>query len=507
VMWMKLELPALAPAHRWYVLLSGSTYLNRATLYLQDASGAWQEQAAGDHVPVAQWAQPHFSPLFNIPPGSGTTAWLRIENSPAPTSPFVQVITEDRVQFVRQWTYLLLGGYLGFCFLVFIVALIHARLYGDFAFDVYCLYVACMMLFQFAYTGLGGLFLWPHWAWFNDAAPAMFMLLMVASGIWFIRESTALPRHSRRVDRAVLGFSLFGAVFPVFYTVFNGPLVYTILNVYGLASVVLSISLCWWTWRKGESYSGWLLLGFLPIHLAYPFPALRAAGIIADSWASQYAVLIGSFIEIPLLLYILHWRAKDFSENKARLRALDSTDPLTGLTAAPVLRLRLRDALKRARRADHRCTVMLVELANHAEIRDRAGREAADRSLVVAGSRLSSVVREVDTVCRVADARFAVLCEGPQPEESRRVVAQHIVARGLERVYQLPPDLSLRFRVVTASAPDGAIEIAPDGSVDEQRLMQRLNWALDQLVQDPKKVVHHLEARGPEPDQTEPAPA
>jgi diguanylate cyclase (GGDEF)-like protein len=506
-MWMRLDLPVLDPAHRWFMLLSGSTYLNRATLYVPTAEGGWREQRAGDLVPVAQWDHPHFSPLFGLPAAGASTAWLRLENRPAPASPFVQLVTDERVQFVRQWTFLLLGGYLGFCFLVFIVALIHARLYGDLAFDVYCLYVACMMLFQLAYTGLGGLFLWPHWAWFNDAAPAMFMLLMVASGIWFIRESTALQRHSRRVDRAVMGFSLFGAVFPVFYILFSGPFVYAILNIYGLASVVLSISLCFWTWRRGESYSGWLLLGFLPIHLAYPFPALRAAGVVADSWASQYAVLIGSFIEIPLLLYILHWRAKDFSENRARLRALESTDPLTGLTVTPVLRLRLRDALRRARRSGHRFVVLMVDLANHGEILDRAGREAADRALVVAASRLTSVVREVDTVCRVADTRFAILFEGPQPDEARRLLAQHAVARGLERVYQLPPDMSLRFRIVSAWVPDGAIEVSPDGNIDEQRLLQRMNYALDQLLQEPKKVVHHLEARQPDDRRTEPAPA
>jgi diguanylate cyclase (GGDEF)-like protein len=350
------------------------------------------------------------------------------------------------------------------------------------------------------------LFLWPESASFNDAAPALFMLLMTASGIWFIREATALSRHSQRADRGVIGFSLFGLLFPIAYILYNGPVTYSILNVYGLLSVLLSISVCAWTWRKGEAYSGWLILGFLPVHLAYPFPALRAAGILADSWATQYAVLIGSAIEIPLLLYILNWRAKDFSENRARLRALESTDPLTGLTVTPVLRLRLRDALRRARRYGHRCAVLLVDLANHADIVAREGRESGDRALVVAAARLTSVVREVDTVCRVADTRFAILTEGPQPEEARRLLAQHIVARGLERVYQLPPDLSLRFRVVTASAPNGAIELTPEGSVDEQRLMQRMNWALDRLVEDPRKVVLHLEARSPEAEGP-PAPA
>ncbi|WP_158289991.1 7TM diverse intracellular signaling domain-containing protein [Ramlibacter sp. WS9] len=506
-LWMRLEVPTLDASRRWYLLLSGAGVVNRASLFSQGADGLWQEQRAGDHVPVAQWSHPNHSPLFEMQAKPTGQVWLRLENRPAPASPFLQLMTEDSLEFKRQWTYLLIGGYLGFGLLVFVVGFIHARLYGDPVFDAYCMYVACMLAFQLAFTGLGGLFLWPHWAWFNDAAPAQFMLLMTGSGIWFIRQATALPRHSQRVDRAVVGFSLFGLAFPVFYIVFTGPVAYTILNVYGLASVVLSVSLCLWTWRKGERYSGWLFLGFLPIHLSYPFPALRAAGVLPDSWATQYAVLIGSAIEIPLLLYILHWRAKDFSETHARLRALDSTDPLTGLTVTPVLRLRLRDALRRARRLGHRCAILLVDLSNYGDIVARQGRESGDRALVIAASRLCQVVREVDTVCRVSDTRFAILTEGPQPDDARRALAQHIVARGLERVHQLPADLSLRFRVVSAGAPDGAIELAPEGDVDEQRLMQRLNWALDRLLEDPKKVVHHLEPHTVDNDQTTPAPA
>ena len=502
-LWMRFDLPALSASHRWFMLLSGASYINSASLFTQGPGGVWQEQRAGDHVPVARWPHPNNAPLFEIAAPPAGPLWLRLENKPAATSPFVQLLTEDSLQYKRQWTYLLLGGYLGFVVLVFVVGFIHARLYGDPVFDAYCIYVACMLLFQLSYTGMGGLFLWPQWAWFNDAAPGLFMLLMVGSGIWFIRQATALPRHGRRVDRAVVAFSVFGVLFPLVYIPFTGPVTYAILNLYGLLSVVLSISLCAWTWSKGERYSGWLLLGFLPIHLSYPFPALRAAGILPDSWASQYAVLIGSFIEIPLLLYILHWRAKDFSENHARLRALDSTDPLTGLTVTPVLRLRLRDALRRARRSGHRCGVLLVDLSNHADIIARAGREAGDRALVVAASRLSQVVREVDTVCRVADTRFAILMEGPQPDEARRALAQHIVARGLEQVSRLPPDLTLRFRAVSAWVPDGAIELTPEGTMDEQRLMQRLNWALDRLVEDPKKVVHHLEPRSAETREPE----
>jgi diguanylate cyclase (GGDEF)-like protein len=494
-LWMRFDLPVLAADHRWYLLVSGSPFIDRASLFTQAPDGSWHEQRAGDHVPVAQWDHPHVSPLFAVSPGAAGPVWLRLQNHPAPTSPYVQLLTDHRLQFKRQWTYLLVGGYLGFGLLVFLVGLMHARLYGDRVFDAYCIYVACMLLFQLSFTGLGGLFLWREWAAVNDAAPALFMLTMSAAGIWFVREATALQRHHRGVDRFARGFSLFGVALAGVYLLAHGDWAYALLNLYGLVSVAVSITLCAWTWRKGERYSGWLLLGFLPVHLGYPFPALRAAGILPDSWATQYAVLIGSAIEIPLLLWILHSRAKDFSETRVRMRALDSTDPLTGLTIVPVLRLRLRDALRRAQRTGQRCAVLLVELGNHAEIAAREGREAGDRALVVAASRLSSVVRDLDTVCRVGDTRFAILTEGSQTEDRRRLLAQHVVARGLEQVPQLAPDLSLRFRVVTASAPDGAIELSADAAQDEQRLMHRLHRTLDRLVGDARRVVHHLESR------------
>nr|WP_283254374.1 7TM diverse intracellular signaling domain-containing protein [Ramlibacter paludis] len=492
-LWMRFEVPALDAAHRWYLLLPGSPFIDNASLFTQSAAGAWREQRAGDHIPVARWAHPHFSPLFTVQPSEPSAVWLRIANQPAPSSPFVELITDDGLQFRRQWTYLLVGGYLGFGLLVFVVGAMHGRLYGDRVFHAYCCYVAFMLLFQLAFTGLGGVLLWRDSAAINDAAPALFMLPMVAAGIWFVREATALQRHNRRVDRFAQLFSVAGVALALAYLVARGPVAYALLNLYGLCSVAVSIGLCFWSWRKGERYSGWLLLGFLPVHLAYPFPALRAAGVLPDSWVTQYAVLIGSAIEIPLLLWILHSRAKDFSESRVRTRALDSTDPLTGLAIAPVLRLRLQDALRRARRTGQRCSVLMVELSNHGDIVAREGREAGDRALVVAASRLSAVVRDVDTVCRTADTRFTVLTEGSQSEDRRRLLAQHIVARGLEEVPQLPRDLSLRFRVVTASAPDGAIQLGEDAVADEHQLMRRLDRTLDLMLERSNRVVHHME--------------
>lgn len=492
-LWLRLDLPALDTGRRWYLALSAAAFINRATLHVADAQGQWTVQQAGDLLSVSQWSHPDQTPVFSVPAGSAGTVWLRLENRPASLSPRLLLLEEDTLQETRYWTFLLIGGYLGFGLLVLFWGWVHARLYGDRAFIAYCCYVACMLGFQAAFTGVGGLFFWRDWAWWNDAAPAVFMLWLTASGIWFVREACAVSRHHRRVDRFVLAWCGFGLLFPVVYLLLQNQVVFAVLNLYGLLSVILSFTLCVWTWRLGEKYAGWLALGFLPVHLSYPFPALRSAGVLPDSWATQYAVLIGSAIEIPLLLYILHRRAKEFNENHARLRAIESTDPLTGLTIAPVLDLRLRDAMRRSRRYGHPCGLLMVELVNHADIAARQGREVADRALVVAASRLLHVVRDVDTVCRVANARFAVLVEGPLQPDHLMLLAQHIVAKGLEQVPSLPAGVSLRFRLVSMSLLDGASE------GDDGRLLDRLGAALDQMADDARKVVLHLPARSTVP--------
>jgi len=491
-LWIQPTLPLLPDGQRWYLALSASAFVNTATFYQRQPDGSWQKQVAGDHLPVARWTHPDQTPVFGIVPGADAQVWLRLSNAPAPTSPRLQLLDERQLQAKRYWTYLMIGAYLGFGLLVLFLGGVHWRLYRDRAFIAYCVYVACMLGFQTAFTGIGGLFFWDQSPRWNDMAPALFMLWLTASGIWFVREVCALSRYSVRVDRAVLAWCVIGLLFPLLYFTLHNSLAFALLNLYGLLSVLLSMALCLWAWRHGQAYAGWLFLGFLPVHLGYPFPALRSAGVLPDSWATQYAVMIGSAIEIPLLLYILHRRAKDFSEHRARLRALESTDPLTGLALLPVLTLRLRDALGRARNARHQVGVLLVELANHADIKAEFGREAADKAMVVAAARLSEVVRDLDTVSRLDDTRFAMLVEGPQQTEEIRRLAQHVVAKGLETVPMIGPLVSLKLRVVTAMPPDGVIDMANDSPIDESRLLARLARALDRSADDPRKVVQHL---------------
>jgi two-component system, sensor histidine kinase LadS len=491
-LWMRIDLPAADSRERWYLQLSSSAALDRATLYQRMASGAWKEQRAGDRISVAKWDLPEQTPVFLVDREAATTLWLRLANYPANVTPRLQLLTQDAFDAQRRWSLLLLGGYFGFGVLVLFLGIVHVRLYRDRAFVAYSAYVAFMLFFQLAFTGIGGLYFWPNEPAWNNAAPALFMLLLTATGIWFVREAGGLARYSKFIDKAVMAWVTFGVLFSALYTLHATKATFAVLNLYGLLSVVLSISLCLWIWRRGERYGLWLFLGFLPVHLGYPFPALRSAGWIADNWLSQYAVLIGSAIEIPLLLYVLQMRAKEFNENRARMRAIDQTDPLTGLAMPPVLALRMMDALRRSRRPGQTRTLLLIELTNHAEIAAKEGRTMGDRALVVAASRIVGALSEMDTVCRVDNTQFAALIESPMNLSSASDLAQKIIARGLTEPADSRSNKPLRFRVVASLLQfDAAIPELSD-SLDVNDVLAPLAKAMNGLARDPKKAIVHL---------------
>jgi two-component system, sensor histidine kinase LadS len=504
-MWMRLDLPAMDMSKRWYLQLSSGTFIDSASLFHRSASGAWTEQIAGDNIPVAQWTHPGQTPVFQLDLQNASTVWIRLKNYPAPIAPRLQLIDEDTLTQQQSWTYLLLGCYFGFGLLVLFLGLVHARLYNDRAFVAYSVYVAFMLVFQVAFTGIGGLFFWPDWPKWNNALPGIFMLLLSATGTWFIREACILARHNKFIDKAVMAKVAFGVIFSIVYTVIPNHTTFIVLNLYGLLTVVLGMTLCLWTWRRAERYGGWLFLGFLPVHLGYPFPALRSAGLIADNWLSQYAVLIGSAIEIPLLLYVLHMRAKEFSENRARMRAIDHTDPLTGLAIAPVLTLRLRDAMRRSQRQEKNPVLILVELANHADIIETDGRSVGDLALVVAASRLLSSVTELDTVSRIDDARFAILSENAMDFYDIGMLAQRIIAQGLTGPADARSEKPLRFRVVTSMLQHKPKESNPTQDINLQETLVPLVEAMDKLAKEPKKMIVHL-ASSIAPAETSDAP-
>jgi diguanylate cyclase (GGDEF)-like protein len=197
-------------------------------------------------------------------------------------------------------------------------------------------------------------------------------------------------------------------------------------------------------------------------------------------------MMIAAAIEAPLLFYGLLQRSSLQHEAQTRARALALTEPLTGLTNRHNGMLRLHESLVRAQRYNHSIALLLIDLDNHDWFEREHGREVADRALVLTGSLLRGVARDVDTATRVDDSSFAFLMEGPVRAAQAVAAATQILAGGLRPSTQLPVGTTLRLKIVVAMLPEPGLELLQDA----QAHLQWLRGALNDLRDDKRKSIH-----------------
>lgn len=97
-------------------------------------------------------------------------------------------------------------------------------------------------------------------------------------------------------------------------------------------------------------------------------------------------------------------------EDELRYRALH--DPLTGLANRALALDRIQSAQERIRRReDYMFCVLFLDLDRFKIVNDSLGHRFGDMLLVEVGKRLSSCMRELDTVCRFGGDEFLILLE------------------------------------------------------------------------------------------------
>ncbi|WP_382321439.1 7TM diverse intracellular signaling domain-containing protein [Hydrogenophaga sp. UC242_50] len=339
-----------------------------------------------------------------------------------------------------------------------------------------------------ASLGVAGQFLWPNSAQWNGLAEFVLMPMAAVFGLLFVRQVVQPRRIGRWLDRSALalpavlaGLILWDTLYPT-----HGSL--QAVTAASAATLALVYAMLWAAWRTGDRWVRWIALGMLPVLLAGALPVMRNFGLISSGFLSQYGMVIAAALEAPLLIYGLLQRSSLQHEAQARARALALTEPLTGLTNRHNFMLRLHDSVVRAQRYGHQSALLLIGLDNHGWFAEQHGREVADRALVITGSLLRSVARDVDTASRVDDSTLALLMEGPVREAQALAAATSIVAGGLRPSVQLPVGTTLKFKIVVALLPDPTPELQQDA----QAHLDWLRQALDALRKDPRKAILKL---------------
>jgi diguanylate cyclase (GGDEF)-like protein/PAS domain S-box-containing protein len=160
----------------------------------------------------------------------------------------------------------------------------------------------------------------------------------------------------------------------------------------------------------------------------------------------------------------------EFRQTEERLSALVYRDPLTGLPNRRLFEDRLAIALAQAHRYRHRLAVIFVDLDRFKQVNDTFGHSAGDSLLKAVAERLTSCVREGDTVARLSGDEFTLLLPGIHYAEDLAAISRKLV-EALRRPFRIDGH-DVR---VTAS---GGISLYPEDGEGAETLLKSADTAM-----------------------------
>ncbi len=445
-LWLHLRLVRAKDAHRQWMLELPLPLLDSATVFQLDERGHWQEASAGDTLPVTSWPEAGRYPFFrlDLPPGQVRDVYVLIRHI-TPLSVPIRLASEPSHDHRIQVEYLLLGGVFGALILLIAACMAQGWVHRDPVYGWYALYAGITTLAVAAYTGVAGHMLWNNSGTWADLAQGCLALLAGASALLFVRHLSGMAIRYPRADRVVHLLGLLGLVLAPGYAMMDRATALTVLGLYLALAALLNVWVSVLAWRRGDEVGPWMMAAYTPLAVAVLLALVRVFGWLPSNWLTQYGVVIAMAVEVPLLLVALNIRSRERHGAQIRELALSSQDALTGLLSPHLFQDRLRQVVARYKRDRESAAVIFIDLVNYQRIKDFHGQGAADQSLLRSVIKLRRLLRDVDTVSRIGEARFGLIMEGVS---SRAVVtdrAARLIASGLMPLKGLKPDVTLQF--------------------------------------------------------------
>jgi len=162
------------------------------------------------------------------------------------------------------------------------------------------------------------------------------------------------------------------------------------------------------------------------------FARVDGSGVFGN--ANALALLLGGLalsLLLGVLIYVLgtsRSRALGLVDERTKeLHHLALHDPLTDLPNRALILDRIDQMLARSRREYTPVAVFFLDLDNFKDVNDTLGHAAGDKLLAAVAARLTSAIRQEDTVGRLGGDEFVVLAEGASLAAGAEVVAERIL--------------------------------------------------------------------------------
>src|SRR3989454_2395833 len=171
-----------------------------------------------------------------------------------------------------------------------------------------------------------------------------------------------------------------------------------------------------------------LLAYLLGVLIVRPLDRLTAGAgkVAAGDQAGDLPVVSGG--EVGSLTEVFNDMVARLRDGRRELEHRSLTDDLTGLYNRRYLMETLANEIRRSRRLEHRCALLMADIDHFKEYNDAFGHLAGDEVLIRVARALRESTREVDSVARYGGEEFVVLLPETAAEQAAET-AERIRAR------------------------------------------------------------------------------
>ena len=449
--WFYLRIHNQNSPRQLWVLESLYSIMDQLDVYYFHADGRTQHQQAGDSVMFHQRAKAHHNINFSLDLAAGETVdvFIRAQTTGAIQMPMVlwsEQAFADKVSIEQ----IVFGLYYGMLFSLGIYNLLLFLVIRDRNYLLYVLYIASYGLFQVSLNGLAFQYLWPDSPDWNNRSIACLMGIGMFYIMLFSHSFLALKTNSPVMSKVLIGLMVTYLaiaastyVLPYQHVIRTG----TLAAMLGVVCIMVATVTCLIKRFRPARYFfvSWavLLLGML----AY---TLKTFSLLPANFVTEYAIQIGSVLEVLLLSLALADRIKILQEENQRMQArvneeleqhvrertleleranrkleeLSTTDGLTGLKNRRFFNEVFALECKRTSRSADHLSVILIDIDHFKNLNDSYGHLLGDECIKgVANAIAKAAFRQTDTKCRYGGEEFVVLMPSTPAEGALRVAA------------------------------------------------------------------------------------
>ena len=124
---------------------------------------------------------------------------------------------------------------------------------------------------------------------------------------------------------------------------------------------------------------------------------------------------------------VIENRTKKIMNQKDELYFQANHDNLTKLANRTLFHVTLDSAIKKAKRNNTGIALFFMDLDNFKTINDTLGHDFGDEILIQSAKRITSRIRDVDTVCRLGGDEFTIIMENLSEASDASILAQKVI--------------------------------------------------------------------------------